>query len=263
MKALLKRELRLTRKFVLIWMGMVLLLCGFAYFEYLSLQDSLAELAGLTQTFPKILMIMFGVSEEITSSLGWYGCMYFWVAILVYSYAVYLGISCMVKEKTQGTAEYIFTKPVNRGQIVMAKIFASVSNLLVLTVFSGLCNYFASIRPLGGLENRGAAITTTMGMFLTAIVLFALAFLVSSLNKTYKKTALFGAGLLLGCYGVYIVAELLEFRLLYYFTPLKYFDVYTVAREGISLIFLLLAAVITTLSVAVAKKMWIDREIGI
>lgn len=143
------------------------------------------------------------------------------------------------------------------------KIFASVCNLLVLTVFSGLCNYFASVRPLGGLENRGAAITTTMGMFLTTIVLFALAFLVSSLSKTYKRTALFGTGLLLGCYGVYIVAELLEFRLLYYFTPLKYFDVYTVAREGISLIFLLLAAVITTLSVAIAKKMWIDREIGI
>ena len=263
MKALLKKELCLTRKLLLIWMGIVLLLCAFAYFEYLSLQENLEELAGLIHAFPEILTIMAGATEEMTSPMGWYGCIYYWVAILVYSYAVYLGISCMVKEKTQGTAEYIFTKPVNRGQIVMAKIFASVCNLLVLTVFSGLCNYFASVRPLGGLENRGAAITTTMGMFLTTIVLFALAFLVSSLSKTYKRTALFGTGLLLGCYGIYIVAELLEFRLLYYFTPLKYFDVYTVAREGISLIFLLLAAVITTLSVAIAKKMWIDREIGI
>ena len=263
MNALIKKELRLTRKTLIIWMGIVLLLCAFAYFEYLSLQDSLVELAGLIQTFPKILMIMFGVSEEITSPLGWYGCIYFWVAILVYSYAVYLGNSCMVKEKTQGTAEYIFTKPVDRGQIVMAKMLASVCNLLVLTAFSGLCNYFTSIRPLGGLEKKGAAVATTMGMFLTAIVLFALAFLVSSLSKAYKRTALLGAGLLLGCYGVYIAAELLEFPSLYYFTPLKYFDVYTVAREGISLIFLLLSTIITILSVTAAKKRWIDREIGV
>lgn len=263
MKALLKKELRLTRKLLLVWMGIVLLLCGFAYFEYLSLQENLEELAGLIHAFPKILTIMAGATEEMTSPMGWYGCIYYWVAILVYSYAVYLGISCMVKEKTQGTAEYIFTKPVNRGQIVMAKTFASVCNLFALTVFSGLCNYFTSIRPLGGLENRGAAITTTMGMFLTAIVLFALAFLVSSLSKTYKRTALYGAGLLLGCYGVYVVAELLEFRLLYYFTPLKYFDVYTVAREGISLIFLLLAGIITILSLATAKKSWINREVGL
>ena len=36
MKALIKKELRLSRTLLLIWMGIVLLLCGFAYFEYLS-----------------------------------------------------------------------------------------------------------------------------------------------------------------------------------------------------------------------------------
>ena len=47
MKALVKNELRLTRKLLLIWMGIVLILCGFAYFEYLSLKESLNELTGL------------------------------------------------------------------------------------------------------------------------------------------------------------------------------------------------------------------------
>ena len=47
MKALVKNEQRLTRKILLIWMGIVLILCGFAYFEYLSLKDSLNELTGL------------------------------------------------------------------------------------------------------------------------------------------------------------------------------------------------------------------------
>lgn len=98
MKALIKKELRLSRTLLLIWMGIVLLLCGFAYFEYLSLRETLGELDELINTFPKILTIMFGVGEELTSTLGWYGCIYFWVAILNYSYAIYLGISCVAKK---------------------------------------------------------------------------------------------------------------------------------------------------------------------
>ena len=99
MKALVKNELRLTRKLLLIWMGIVLILCGFAYFEYLSLKESLNELTGLISNFPKILKAMFGVSGDLTSALGWYGCMYYWVTMLTNSYAVYLGVSCVAKEQ--------------------------------------------------------------------------------------------------------------------------------------------------------------------
>lgn len=260
MRALIKKELRLSRRFLLIWMGIVLLLCGFAYFEYLSLRDSLGELAGLMHTFPKILMIMFGIAEELTSPLGWYGCIYFWVAILTYSYAVYLGISCVAKEKSQGTAEYLFTKPVSRSQIVFAKALACVCNLFTLAMFSGLCNYFTAILPLGGLEQKGAAVTTTIGMFLTEVVLFTIALLVSGFAGTYKSSARLGAGVLLGFYGIYIAAEYLEIPALYYFTPLKYFDVYTVAKEGVPFSFLLAAIVIAVISVVMARKIWMGRE---
>lgn len=260
MKALIKKELRLSRKFLLIWMGIVLLLCCFAYFEYLSMRNTLGELAEMMNAFPKILMIMFGIGEKLDSALGWYGCIYFWVAILTYSYAVYLGISSVAKEKSQGTAEYLFTKPVSRKKIVEAKALACVCNLFILAVFSGLCNYFTSILTLGGLEQKGAAVTTTIGLFLTEVILFALALLISGINQNYKRAIRLGAGLLLGFYGIYIVAEYLEIPALYYLTPLKYFDVYAVAREGINIAFLLLAAVIVAISIAVARKKWAGRE---
>ena len=243
MKTLVAAELRLSGKLLLIWMGIVFLLCGFSYFEYLSLRDSLGEMIGLINIFPKILMIMFGIAEELASPLGWYGCIYFWVAMLNYSYAVYLGISCVAKEKAQGTAEYLFTKPVSRRRIVFAKALACVCSLFMLAVFSGLCNYFTAILPLGGLEQKGAAVTTTIGMFLTGTVLFSFALFVSGFAKTYKNSARLGAGLLLGFYGIYIAVEYLEIPALYYLTPLKYFDVYAVARGEICISFLLIAVV--------------------
>jgi ABC-2 type transport system permease protein len=48
---------------------------------------------------------------------------------------------------------------------------------------------------------------------------------------------------------------------LYYLTPLKYFDVYAIARNGFSISFLLVGTVIITSSVAVAQKNWTNREI--
>ena len=261
MKALMKKEMRLSRTLLLIWMGVVLLLCGFAYFEYLSWRETWGERAELTTTSPKILTIMFGVGEELTSTLGWYGCIYFWVAILNYSYAIYLGVSCVAKETVHGTAEYLFTKPIRRSKIVAAKALSGVCNLLILTVFSGLCSYFTAILPLGGLEQPGAAVTTTIGMFLTEVVLFAIGLLISSLVRTYKNAARLGAGVLLGFYGLYVIADYLEMPALHYLTPLKYFDVYAVARGGFSVSFLMISIVIVICAVVKSQRSWANREI--
>ena len=78
MKTLIKNEFRQTRKLLLIWLGIMLLLCGFCYFELLSLQDSLDEMAAMVGQFPRLIMIMFGVKGDLTTSTGWYVCIYFW-----------------------------------------------------------------------------------------------------------------------------------------------------------------------------------------
>ena len=74
MKILIKNEFRQTRRLLLIWLGIMLLLCGFCYFELLSLQDSLDEMAAMVSQFPRLIMIMFGVKGDLTTSTGWYVC---------------------------------------------------------------------------------------------------------------------------------------------------------------------------------------------
>lgn len=261
MKALLKNELRLTRKLLLIWIGIVFILCGFAYFEYLSLKDSLAELTELIKDFPKILKVMFGVNGDLTSTLGWYGCIYYWVAFLTNSYSVYLGVSCMAKEQAQGTAEYLFTKPVSRNTVIRAKAAACMCNLFVIAAFCGLCNYLTAILPLGGLEQKGAALLTTLGLYLTELILYAISLLASGLAKSYKGAVRLGTGTLLAFYGISITAEYFDAPLLYYLTPLKYFDVHTVAIGQIKLSFLLLAVIIMVIATLSAQKLWADKEL--
>ena len=90
MKTLVKNEFRQTRKTLLIWLGIMLLLCGFCYFELLSLKDSLDEMARTVGQFPRLIMIMFGVKGDLTTALGWYACIYFWEGLLAFAYAISL-----------------------------------------------------------------------------------------------------------------------------------------------------------------------------
>ena len=85
--------------------GNDLLLCGFCYFELLSLRDSLDEMAAMVSQFPRLIMIMFGVKGDLTTSTGWYVCIYFWEGLLAFPYAMSLGLSCVAKEKKFGTSE--------------------------------------------------------------------------------------------------------------------------------------------------------------
>ena len=111
MKTLVKNEFRQTRKTLLIWLGIMLLLCGFCYFELLSLKDSLDEMARTVGQFPRLIMIMFGVKGDLTTALGWYACIYFWEGLLAFAYAISLGLSCVAREKKFGKGDCFIGEP--------------------------------------------------------------------------------------------------------------------------------------------------------
>ena len=261
MKTLVKNEFRQTRKTLLIWLGIMLLLCGFCYFELLSLKDSLDEMARTVGQFPRLIMIMFGVKGDLTTALGWYACIYFWEGLLAFAYAISLGLSCVAREKKFGTSEYLFTKPVERKTIVLAKVIVSAVNLLVFALFSGVCNYFTIVLPLGGLDQPGAVLSTTMGMFFTQLLFFALGLLFASLFKSYKAAVRAGTVFVLAAYVLAFTAEYTGNHFLDYLTPLRYFDVYEVALHGFHLPYLVLTIVVAGICVAAALDQWKRREL--
>lgn len=261
MKTLIKHELRQSRKQLLIWLGITLLLIGFCYFEFLALKDNLSQMDEVVGSFPRILILMFGVKDSLATALGWYSCIYFWTGFLAFAYAMSLGLGCVSREKKLGTAEYLFTKPVRRREIVLAKVAAATINLLVFAVFSGIGSFLMVILPMGGLERHGAATETVLGLFLTQATLFSVGLLITSLVKDYKRAVQVGTATVFLFFGIAIASEYLSLPILGLFSPLCYFDVYRVAQSGISLSGLLLAAAIMACCITVSVRCWNRREI--
>ena len=243
MKTLVKNEFRQTRKTLLIWLGIMLLLCGFCYFELLSLKDSLDEMAPMVSQFPRLIMIMFGVKGDLTTALGWYACIYFLGGAVGLCLCHLSGPVLCGEEKKFGTSEYLFTKPVERKTIVLAKVIVSAVNLLVFALFSGVCNYFTIVLPLGGLDQPGAVLSTTMGMFFTQLLFLPWVCCLpafSNLIRPRYAPVRFSYWppmcwpLLPSTQG--IVSD--------YLTPLRYYDVYEVALNGVYLSYIVLTVLI-------------------
>ena len=261
MRALIKNELRRSRRHLFIWLGIMFLLIGFCYYEYLSLKDSLGEVALMLSGMPRLLTTMFGVKGDFNTALGWYSCIYFWVSILAFVYALNLGTSCIAKEVKNGTSAYLFTKPVCRTEILLSKIIASAVNLLMFSAFSGLCNYVLLILPTGGLEQPAAALTTTIGLYLTQLMFFFVGLLISSIVKKYKAAVQVGTVFLLTSYFLAITAQYSGIRFLDLLSPLRYFDVYEVTLNGIRIFSLVLAFLIMAICIFITAMQWKKREV--
>ena len=117
------------------------------------------------------------------------------------------------------------------------------------------------VLPAGGLEQPGAAFTTTAGLFLTQLMFFAAGLLIASLVKKYKMAVQIGVMFLLASYMVAITAQYAGLPLWDYFSPLRYFDVYEVTLSGIRIPCLITAIVLIVLCVTVASRKWRLREV--
>jgi ABC-2 type transport system permease protein len=140
-------------------------------------------------------------------------------------------------------------------------VIVSAVNLLVFALFSGVCNYFTIVLPLGGLDQPGAVLSTTMGMFFTQLLFFALGLLFASLFKSYKAAVRAGTVFVLAAYVLAFTAEYTGNRFLDYLTPLRYYDVYEVALNGVYLSYIVLTVLIVGACVMVSTRRWKLREL--
>ena len=121
---ILKYELKRHRTYILGW-AIALALCIFlmtpTYYSFLDAASvELFETMGTTDFYRSV-----GVSMEyLTSPLGIYGFLTSFFMIASGIFGMHFGISIHTRECTEGTSEYLFTKPFPRTGYLLASLFA-------------------------------------------------------------------------------------------------------------------------------------------
>ncbi len=245
MVTIFKKELKRTRKGLLIWSLIIGLTAYLGILEYPVLAPYSDMLTETLSLIPKIAQLVFGIyNVNLGDTLGYYIVMYYWCGLIVFAHATYSGASVIAKEQRDRTAEFLFTKPHKRSEIVTAKIWAALVNICVVGVVALVMSLLALISMPGGASIAGRVLLSGLGMFLTQCVLMAVGLLCSAVSKTYKSCVTLAMGALIAGYCLMFFVQYIDMPILNFLSPLTYFGVSEVVSTGLSVWYLLLAAVV-------------------
>jgi len=254
-------EIRRTRMGLIVWCAATACLAGMGMLEY-PVIGTHADLVGQSLTLiPKLGQIVFGVyGPSLNDPLGYFAVMAYWCGLIIFTHAMYAGASAVAKENRDGTAEYLFTMPCGRREIVWAKILAVLFNIFIMGIVNTVVNVMSMTAITSEPAVYGSVLLACLGMFFMQCLIAALGLLCSSLFKTYRTGVMLAAAVLVISYCLMFAVQYYDMPALNYISPLAFFGAWDVAENGISLIYVLLAAVVVGVCLFGTQLIYSRRE---
>lgn len=264
MKSIIIKELKIHRKTLIIWSIILFLTAAFGGIEFKGLQGQMEMLEETVINFPKIVRIAFGVDAfPISTPLGGYASLFYWYQLVTFAFAGYIGTYVIGKDELENTADFLYTKPYNRKTVILAKSIVVMINNAVIAVISAVGTIIFLI-PF--LNSDGSLITyvlaSSVGMFLTQLVFSAIGMMCASITKNYRIGLRVGFLVLIASYVIsYAIEYSGNIDYLNILSPVRYFNLADLAREGLSISYLSLTVFLVFIFLIVAIKKFEKRDI--
>ena len=245
------RELKLNLKSFLLWTISLIILCLLVFLLYKSVisEDNLEKINEVMNSFSPEVLKMFNMDiSGIDSAFGWLkteGMTFIFIISGIYSAT--LGGCLLLKEKDEGTIEYLNSLPISRNYIVTSKLLVgviyTVSMLIFLTIFN-LCGL-----ALSGEFDIKIFFLLSFSPILPSLILYSFSMLLSTFFRKTKSVFPLSIGIALASYFFLAVSEMSE-KVSFF----KYISVYTLADNRniiTNKTFNVLAIIISVLLIAI------------
>jgi ABC-2 type transport system permease protein len=202
----------------------------------------------LMADMPKSLQAIMGVgSFDLSKASGYYGMLFMYLVLMATIHAAMLGATIIAKEERDKTSEFLFVKPVSRGKIIMAKLLAALTNIVIFNIVTFASSVIIVGKVSDGEKVNGEIAVTMMGMFLLQVLFMVIGSAISAVKKRPKTAASLATAILLLTFVLSIVIDLNEnLDLLKYLTPFKYFEAkHMMVGDGLETVSVILSLIIT------------------
>lgn len=258
---ILKRELKAGRKAFILWsIGLFfIMLAGMAKYTGFEGDNTVME---IFDSFPKIVLAVFGmVGVDISSLGGYYAILVYYGIICAVIYGISLGSNVVNRERIDKTYEFIFTKPRSRAYILCCKFLSAV---IYITLYS-ILNYIFSISSIAiiKLENTIAKPIAlyTLSMWMVSILFCTLALLLCVVCKKTEKGILYSNLSFVVAFVGGMIYDMLEngefFRI---FSPLKYFLPTDVLNGKLDIFYVIICLAFSTIFMFLSVRLFERKE---
>ncbi len=255
-------ELKRGRLSLIIWTAAVAFMLGVCVLIYPEMESQMAEVSqvfadmgsfsqafGMDQLNFGEFMGYFGI--ECGNTLGIGGALF----------AAITGVTALAKEEKDRTAEFLLTHPVSRRAVVMQKLLAVFTQIVIFNAVIAVVTAL-SILAIGEDEQAKTVALLMLSHLLLQIEIAAITFGISAFLKGNGLGI--GLGLSLMMYFVNIVSNLTEeAEFLKYITPFGFTDSsYIINEQALKAEYLAVGAVFTVLGIVAAFWQYTKKDIA-
>lgn len=205
---IIKRELRSNWIHLLIWSLAFFLMSYAAIIKFDSIITTGPEVLALLNSFPRILLALFGmVDVDIATLPGYFSVVALYLMLMAASQGMFLGIRLFAREEQDKTADFLLVKPRTRRVIFWNKVMAGILMILILQGVLLLVNILALRKYLP--DARMMLVNYTLAFMVVHGVFFAIGvWLISRGDR--KRVDSIGLAIILVSYFVPVIANLSE-----------------------------------------------------
>ncbi len=207
------------------------------------------------ETLQKLLFI----PSDVKSPAMYYAMVMEYIVIIVSIMSAVLSTKTIVHDKKSGYDEYLFSLPLNRGQIFYNKLLAILLECIVFNLIFNILSFsFKAIFKFDMSSFKMFEINTAL--FLSNITFLAIGVLVGSFIKPshiYLKNILIIFFLLV----LAIPERLYDISFLRYFNPFSYFKLSEIIKTGYKISFITISGCIIIFCISIAKTTYLEYDV--
>lgn len=192
---IIRKELRLNRRFFLIWGGIIVLILAIylPFFPYMQNNNYSKILEG----FPEALLEAFNMRNIIFQDINYYyaGLVMQYLLLLSVIFSATLAGRMISREADLNTAEFLFTHPLTRAQIMASKTAVFIIlNLILWIILYALTIIMGSMIAPEDINTNGQLLVHLAG-FLAVLAAGGIAFAAAPFINTVQGATSIGVGL--------------------------------------------------------------------
>lgn len=222
---MLKRELKVNIKSLLIFLLILVTMLGTVCAIYPSIMTSSVDVDAMMKMFPKSMLEAFNMDVvSIGSVFGWLATEgYMFITLLGGCYFAILGGTILLKEQNDHTIDFLYSKPVSKNKILTSKILCGFIYLILFNVVVGLTTF------IGLKGNNDFDFTKWILITIAPFCLDIFFFLVSLLLSLFFKKTSKGISIAIGTVFIMYLLNLLgtlsdKIEFLKYLSIFNYMD---------------------------------------
>ena len=242
--------------------GMIVLSAFYVSF-YQLFTDEASIFTKMLEGFPPAFQSAFGVDlKNIMSPMGYYAFVLFYIILIASIQGMNLGISILSKEEREKTADFLMTKPASRAKVLLSKLGAAISIILVSNILFYLASYVSVTLIIKDDFSFKIFSILHLSVFIVEMIFFSIGFFIGVFLKRIKSTISITMAVVFGFFAIGAFAVNASDDKMRYLSPFKYFDTaYILKNSGFELSYLIVGIVLIFACLVGSYFIYVNKDI--